>query len=412
MSDYCLLNRETFFSDLIEQIGQAKKAVVFDAYIWIADEIGEDVLRACLRAADRGVKIFIRHDLSAGIFEHTPGRLPMFFDDILLNQKAGKFFDQKNGFLTPKTFNLLAYLIYGKQPRPVLQKNLLVQEAEKHPNIFLQNLPLFNHGKLILVDEVAYVGGQCISKDYTKWIDYNLKTTNPIFARNISKQIAGEEENLEPLETKFIDNKIPTEKSNKKNSIHYFLKNFIETSSDELIIEMAYLGKWYVPILKKALKRGVSVTLLVTKNDSDTNHHTNMWVLSDLFDLKSKKLSIVFAKENMVHTKGLATREKMTLGACNFHNACGYFFGLNEQNIFSTNRKIVAEVFSQFQKDCLAGEVVTSKDQLPSWSKSKAFAEMFFVYLSSYVTLFNKKRINQARKEALEILRENYSSEF
>jgi len=412
MSKYHLLNKATFFPNLIEQLNQAQKIVVFDAYIWIADEIGNEVLSACLRAAERGVKIFIRHDASAGIFEHTPGRLPMFFDEVLLNQKTGNFFQQGIGFLTPKTFNALAYLIYDKQPRPVLEKSFLVQEVEKHPNIFLQDLPLFNHGKLILIDGFAYVGGQCISKDYTQWTDYNLKISEQIVVRNICKQIMGKLETLEPSETIFVDNQMPKTGSDKKKSIQYFLKNFIETSEDELLMEMAYLGKWFVPILRSALERCVHITLLVTKNDSDTNHHTNMWVLADLLALKSEKLKIVFAKEGMVHTKGLATRKKMTLGACNFHNACGYFFGLNEQNIFSTNQEIVAQVFAQFEADCLAGEVALAQSQLPKWSKAKALAEIFFVYLSSYVTFFYRKKISRWRSQVAQTLIEHSAVDF
>jgi hypothetical protein len=403
---HLLLNKHTFFPDLIGQIDQAKTIVVFDAYIWIADLTGTDVLRACLRAADRGVKIFIRHDMSAEMFEHTPGRMPMFIDDTLIGDGSGKYHDKTFGFLTPKMFDMLGYFVYGKTDRPpLIRKHPLAEKAERHENIFLFNKPLFNHGKLILIDKTAYVGGQCISDDYAVWTDYNLKMTGSAFVSDIWNRMLGGHESTDPTDTRFIDNTFTIGRNGKRKSIHLFLKEFIETSSGELFIEMAYLGRPYVPILKRAIRRGVNVTLLVTKDSSDTNHHTNMWVLSDLLRMRADNLHIIFAKETMIHTKGLATRTKMTIGACNFHNASGYRFGLNEQNIFSTDTRIVNDVFSQFLKDGSEGDEIVSVVDLPRWSLPKAIAEITFVYIASYITLLYRNRIRKWRNEATELLR-------
>ncbi len=401
--DYLILNKKTFYPDLIEQISQAKKVIVFDAYIWINDRVGLDIARACLDAANRGVKVFIRKDLSASIFEHTPGRKPLFFDEKMLKSKNIRIFDGKNGFLTAKTFNILAYFIYGRKPRPMLDgKNGMAKGIEEHENIFFQNTPLFNHGKLILIDDIAYIGGQCIANDYENWTDYNIKIKDSAVVENIWSKLLNKKDNIKTNNTFFVDNR----EGSIQESIHYFLKNFIDTSKDELIIEMAYLGRWYVPILKKALKRGVRVTIMTSK-ETDTNHHTNMWVLSDLLKLKMENLTVLLAKP-MVHTKGLATKEKITLGAANFHNACGHFFALNEQNIFSTEQKLVAELFSQFEKDCSQGEKITEVSQLPVWSRISAIFEVFSVYMSTYIFVFNKQRIKSWREEANQILEDVY----
>jgi len=406
--NYSVLDRHTLFQDLTKEINKSQKTIVFDAYIWIDDKIGNSILQACLDAAERGVKIFIRKDLSASIFEHTPGRSPMFFDDSLFNKRQVDFFDKKYGFLTPQTLNNLAYYIYGRKPRPVLKKNELIKKIENHKNIYLQDVPLLNHGKLILIDDLAYVGGQCISCDYQEWVDYNIKIEDDTVVKNIWNQILGETENLELTDTHFVDNRFPAKGSSSKKSIHHFLKDFIDTSSEELIIEMAYLGKWYVPTLKKAIKRGVKLKILVSKNP-DTNHHTNMWVLSDLLRLKAENFEIFFTNEKMIHTKGLATKDKITIGATNFHGACGYFFGLNEQNIHSTNKELVDTVFSKFKNDLSNAKRVTSESELPKWNKANALTEIFFVYLSSYITFFNKKKISGWRNEAVQTLKTNLS---
>lgn len=402
---YTLLDRHTLFNDLTEEISRAQKNIVFDAYIWIDDRIGNRILQACLDAANRGVKIFIRKDLSASIFEHTPGRLPMFFDEQLLKTNSRDFFNKKYALLTPQNLNRMAYYIYGKKPRPALkEKSDLVKKIEGHRNVFLQNVPFLNHGKLILIDDIAYVGGQCISNDYEQWIDYNVKITDKVVTKNIWNQILENSGQTIPADTHFVSNDFPTKAHPQRKSIHHFLKDFIDTASEELIIEMSYLGKWYIPIIKRALKRGVKVKILVSKN-SDTNHHTNMWVLSELLKLKTENFTIFFCKDTMIHTKGLATPHKITLGAANFHGACGYFFGLNEQNVHSTNPKLVKAVFDQFSQDTANAEQITKKSQLPEWSKLTASIEILFVFLTSYLTLFHKKRIENWRNEAADILR-------
>lgn len=401
-----LLDKKNFYQNLLQQIRNAKKNIVFDAFIWIDDNIGRNVAQACLDAADRGVKIFIRKDTSASLFEHTPGRLPLFFDNNLIRNK--KFYNQQFGLLTSGNFNRLGYLVYGKKPRPILaDKSALAKKIERHKNIFLQILPFFNHGKLILIDEIAYIGGQCISNDYEQWIDYSVKIQDTRITKSIWCHLLKTSETVETADTQYMDNEIPETKNMKKN-IHHFLKNFIETSTEELIIEMAYLGRWYIPILKKSLQKGIKITMLISKH-IDANHHTNMWVVSDLIRLKMKNLTLIFSNENMVHTKGLATRKKMTIGSANFHGTCRYFYGHNEQNIFSENSQLVNSVFSRFQADCSNGEKITDISQLPKWSKKSAILEILSISISNAIVFWYRKKIIRWRKLAAQKLQKEYN---
>lgn len=392
---YTLLTRNTFYPDLIQEISRAQRHVLIEAYIWINDETGNKIGKAVLDAAKRGVQVYIRKDLSASVFEHTPRRTPFFVCKKDLKKGWRTLWNRRQGLMTPRMFNLFAFHIYNKKARPKITESTLQKKLIEHKNIHVDNLPLFNHGKLILVDDTAYVGGQCISNDYTEWTDYNVKIQDKKVTENIYTQLHGEDPLHKDLESHFFDNLFTT-----KDPIHFVQKKFIEEvgPQDELVIEMSYFGKWFVPILKRALKRGVKINIIASK-DSDTNHHTNMWVLTKLLKTKSPNLK-VFLSDRMIHTKGLSTPKRALMGAANFHNACGYFRALNEQNIFSTHAPLVKAIHQHFQKDLGSAKEVPSISKLPKWNRRSALKEILSVYISSYFVFVNKRRIQKWRDAA------------
>lgn len=392
---YTLLNRKTFYPDLINEIDQAKHHILIEAYIWINDETGNKIGKAVLNAAKRGVKIYIRKDLSASVFEHTPKRSPFFVCKKDLEKGWQTLWNRKLGLMTPRMFNLFAFHIYKKKRRPKIKESSLQKKLAGHKNIHIDNLPFFNHGKLILIDETAYVGGQCISNDYTEWTDYNIKIQNKKVVENVYTQIHGEEPLHVGQESHFFDNVFTA-----KEPIHFVQKKFIEETApgEELTIEMSYFGKWFIPILKKTLKRGVKINIIASEQ-SDTNHHTNMWVLTKLLATKSPHLK-VFLSKRMIHTKGLSTPKRALMGAANFHNACGYFKALNEQNIFSKHDALVKKIHEHFQEDLSTSKEIPTASKLPKWNRRSALKEITSVYISSYFVFINKRRIQKWRDEA------------
>jgi len=391
---YHVLNRTTLYPDIIEEFSKAKERIIIDAYIWINDEIGNKLAQAVFSAAERGVKVYIRKDLSGSVFEHTPGRIPFFLKKADL---------EKDGppMMSAKFFNNVAYHIYGKKSRPEIKPNIVLDKMSNHKNIFIDNLPLFNHGKLLIVDDISYVGGQCISNDYTIWKDYNIKIKNPKVTENIIRKINGKNEVHEKQDVIFLHNIFSKEKS-----VYHHLKDFIDDlgEKEKLLIEMSYFGMWFFPIIKKAIKRGVDVTIL-TSRETDTNHHTNMLFLSKLLKLKKNNAS-VFLSDNMIHTKGMVNTRKVIIGAANFHSASSYFKGLNEQNIYSENKDLVDNIIDCFKKDISESTKISSHLELPKFSKLGAMKERIFVLISIYFVSFNKKKIQKYRNMVNERLAE------
>ena len=60
---------EKTFSKIIELINSSKKNIFIHMYVWRSDVIGNAIGKALCNAADRGVKIHIRKDLSAMMYE-------------------------------------------------------------------------------------------------------------------------------------------------------------------------------------------------------------------------------------------------------------------------------------------------------------------------------------------------------
>ncbi len=373
---YSILTRKTLYPDLITEIKNAKEKIIIDAYIWINDEIGQNIANAILDTANNWVNIYIRKDLSASIFEHTPGRIPFFINKKDLIDKKENIRNSKYSFMTPRNLNKIGFHIYGRNNRPKIEKNNTFEKLNKHKNITITNLPFFNHWKLIIIDDISYIWWQCISNDYTKWIDYNIKVNDYEITKNIINQIKWKSIKYKNKDSFFLHNTF-----NKEKSIYYYMKNFIDNVKDneELIIEMAYFWMRFIDIIKKALARWVKVTILASRL-SDTGQSTNMRFLYRLLRTRNKWLSI-YLSDDMIHTKWLVTKKSLLIWAANFHSANWYFKSLNEQNIISNNKKLVNSMLLYFKKDIEKSTKINNIMELPKRNKFSAIIEIISVYI-------------------------------
>lgn len=173
-------------------------------------------------------------------------------------------------------------------------------------------------------------------------------------------------------------------------------------------MEMAYFGMWFLPILKKAVKRGVEIKILASR-EADTNHDTNIWFLSKLLKLKKNNLSI-YLSDDMIHTKGMVNTNKVILGAANFHSANGYFKAINEQNIYSENKELVKNILDCFEKDISESIKINSHFELPEFSKIKALKERASIWLASYFVFFNRNKIQKHRNSINTKLQKNWEA--
>jgi phosphatidylserine/phosphatidylglycerophosphate/cardiolipin synthase-like enzyme len=396
-----ILNKKTLFGDLARSIKSAKNFVVIESYIWVDDHIGRKIVDALLRAADRGVKVVIREDISGSWYEHTPGRMPMLFDETDFSRFSFKrIYSTKTGFLTLQNLSRLGYVLYGFKKRPRLERNQRYQKMKEHNNIYILRGPFFNHGKTIIIDGgVAFVGGQCISKEYAQWTDYNMKIEDDSVVNGILEALLKKKNYIGKID--FFTNHFGND------SLHEKQKDFLKSMKGDIYIQMAYLGEAYLPVCVELVKNNNNVYFLVPKN-SDTNHNHNMLFLKKLMQRTRNASNLhVALSDCMLHTKGAACPGKMTLGSNNF-SASQDKYGLNEHNIFVTDPKLASGLLKIFKKDFSKNSRVYSIDELPKWSWIKAKRDQLGIFLFAFLTKVNRRRINAARDKAnaltLEIL--------
>jgi phosphatidylserine/phosphatidylglycerophosphate/cardiolipin synthase-like enzyme len=409
MEKYSLLNRENFFEDIIDEINSAKHFVVIDSYIWVNDAIGRAMSKALLNAAnERKVKVFIRNDLSGSVWEHTPGRRPMFFDKT--DQLIKKFYSRKWGLLIPQNFIRLGKIVNNFKKRPKLKVNPIYASMKNSKNIHIMSLPFFNHGKVIVIDgKIIYLGGQCISVDYTKWIDYAYKVKDKDKAEVVLLNLLGRK-NISKNGFKFVSNQF----NESHGSMHDFFVEFLEKVDSDLYIEMAYLGEKYVDLIANIVNKDINVYLTVSK-ELDTNYNRNMKFLYQLIKkvkFKSHKLHISLFENEMIHTKGMVTKKMVTLGSNNFGTMNGYALSMNEQNIFSEDPKLISLVLKQFKQDFNHGKHILTEKDIPSWSKLAAVKELIGVWGFSLLAYRYHSSIVSARKEAEIKLKEILNSQL
>jgi phosphatidylserine/phosphatidylglycerophosphate/cardiolipin synthase-like enzyme len=405
---YKLLDNKSFYNDLISEIENAKKFIVIESFIWVDDVIGNAVAKAVINASNRGIKVLIRNDISGFVYEHTPGRRPLLHDitDYKVNFLKSLYSKEWRIF-TIQNLDRLGWFVTGCGKRPKITRNKTLKTIKSNKNIYLQNMPFFNHGKTIIIDgTLAYVGGQCISKDYVEWIDYAQKINDSKIVAKILKKLSGEKAfSNEP--TKFIDNGFDN-----KATIHDFTKNFIRSTNDDLYIEMSYFGGWYSDALIEATKRGTHIYLILPEK-ADAYHDENIRCLSKL--IKKANLNYFhislhgFPNKSMIHTKGLVTKNKSLTGSNNM-TVTGYPYALDEQNIYSEDLRIVKPILKRYKEDFEKGKKIKHIQDLPTYNFFLAMLNRFGFWMYSQIIRTNKSVIVKARKQAQEKLKDVLSN--
>ena len=128
------------YDDMLAAIDGAQRQILFETYIWKADEVGERFKTALTEAAARGVEVFVIYDAFANIV--VSPRFKTFSPDL----------------------KVLRYPVYTAGLRPF--------DVRRYGR---------DHRKILVVDdEVGFVGGYNIGTPYaTEWRDTHCRITGP-----------------------------------------------------------------------------------------------------------------------------------------------------------------------------------------------------------------------------------------
>lgn len=264
---------------------------------------------------------------------------------------------------------------------------------------FFRTLFRHTHRKLIIIDErVAYVGGMNITKFYKKWDDLQIKIEGKVvhymirsFAR-IYKDCGGKDMlvlkydkdiNIQKGKVWFFEHSPLKESFRLKK----YYKDKIYGAKEKILIITPYFmpNRWLVKALKKALKRGVRVEIIMPKfaENPKIANIANYFYMNKLH----KHGVIFFLTKEMLHSKMmLIDGYEGILGS---QNVDILSFELNiESGIFFTEPSLVKEL-EEVAENWKIGSVFYSP-QMRNTHLLDHFLEFCFTTFEHAVRGYNK----------------------
>lgn len=269
---------QDLYAAMLAAIRGAHRQILFETYIWKADEVGEEFKAALIEAADRGVDVFI-------IFDS--------FANIVVSPKFKRF---------PPHLRVLRYPTYTAGWR--------VFNLRRYGR---------DHRKILVVDdEVGFVGGYNIGTAYaTEWRDTHVRITGPgvwdlkrafadFWNLNRRKRFRASERPLLLETASTWEPRIRFQRNVPRLWMFPIRAMYLEAmnrATHNIWMTHAYFipDQDFVDALKDAARRGVDVRLLLPLK---SNHIVADWISRGYFaQLLASGVRIFRFRDAMVHAK-------------------------------------------------------------------------------------------------------------
>ena len=311
----------SLYDDMLAAIEAATGHIYFETYIWKDDRVGQKFKEALIRAAERGVDVYIAYDV---------------FGNLVVKQSFFRF---------PDSVHVLRHLPWSGIRGPIVRRS-----------------PGLNHRKLLIVDDaVGFVGGYNIGSLYAnRWRDTHARITGEAVA-DLANAFVDYWNQISPKGSPSLES--PTDRAWESPirvtrnvpsvgvyPIRYSYLEAIDRASERIWLTHAYL----IPdddltlALLEAADRGVDVRIIVP---AESNHIVADWLSRGFYALLLSRGIRLFLYQNaMVHAK-TATIDGMwsTIGTANLDRLS--LMGNYEINIEITDADVAAEMESIFAMD-------------------------------------------------------------
>ncbi len=319
----------------------AARVILLEQYIFLNDDIGKRFLELFARKAAEGVAVRALCDkLGSGVLADEP-RVQT------LRENGG----------TLRFYNAFSLL-------DLLRLRRIVPRT---------------HVKMLVADDVAYIGGVCIADHMREWRDTQIRVTGPVagvmreaLERNLRTRRPFQV-SRDPQDSGFAY--IQSEPFHFRHAAYRAYVKAIEGARHTICISSAY----FIPPrrlrgrIKRAARNGVEVLVLIPMR-SDVPLAD--WVgLSFAPKLLRAGVRIFRYTRTMLHTKTMVVDDDWaTIGSANMDVLS--MFRNREANLIVTERAAVAEMKRQFFDDLRGAEEVTAENlrQMPLWQKLAAQA--------------------------------------
>ena len=320
-----LVDGKEAFPSILSEINQAKKDIHINMFIWRDDHIGNEIGKACLEAANRGVKVYISIDRYGVVLEKS-------------EESKKSFFHKKQSIIEKIKIQALKlfYPMKGSSKDTKDLESELYKQIMNHPNIIVSNnIFKADHSKFYIIDdEILFLGGINI-EDKENGADMQGRTYQDYMVK-----ITGTS-HVSAFKTK-IEKGIDISKDysfgiNSKEISPCFFEmediylDMINKCKSNLQITMAYFSplKKFTKAIIDAYKRGVKITILIPSMANYQND-TNRKTIKKLMKKTNDGIEVYFSPK-MVHTKLMIADDLISFGSTNITKKA--FKQLNELNL-------------------------------------------------------------------------------
>ena len=320
-----LVDGKESFEVILRNIKESSKTIIINMFIWRDDYIGNLIADEVIKAANRGVKIFISKDKLGAIFEYAEETRQSFF-----HKKFDVLSSLQGHFLN------ISYPMKGKSKNQKQIINKKVDELINHKNITVAyNIKKEDHSKYYIFDDkVLIMGGINIEDkeiltdvENKKYHDYMIEFIGVSYVEKFRNQYNKKIDYNKNDDVNFIFNVKNKKKSQFEVKRH--ILELLDLATISVDVVMAYLGDKDIENKIIELSNNKIKVVIITSNKSNLQHDLNMLVLSRMMR-ETNDLVNVYLSENMIHSKLIRIDNKyVTVGSTNLNKSISKLQELN-----------------------------------------------------------------------------------
>ena len=337
-----MTNGAAAFAEILQCIREARHAIEINMFIWRDDVIGNEMARAVLAAADRGVHVRISADRYSVPLEYA-------------EESGRSMFHKKRTIFERLETAVLSALYPGLKSESCAGNDgtALYEQMLGHPLIEVEkDVVKADHSKYYIFDEQTVILGGVNIEDKENgrdargivYQDYMIELRGRDYVDAFREKLAGGTGSLPDL--RFTANRKTPERS---FEIEKEYLRLIKESRHTLTIVMAYFApiKPFMAAITAAAERGVDVRVMISEaaNYQDSK---NKQAVKTLMRNSSGKVKVYFSPM-MLHTKLVISDDAVCVGSCNITRNSLYKMG--ELNIMTRKAPLVDAIKADVEKN-------------------------------------------------------------
>lgn len=342
---------QDLYEDMIRAIDEAQEKVCFETYIWKADDWGHRVKDALVRAANRGVEVYVIWDA---------------FANLVVDPRFYRFPEHIHTLRFPLLRGLWGPRNWGR-----------------------------DHRKLLVVDEeIGFIGGYNVGDLYaTGWRDTHVRIVGPDAAELDNAFTDFWNDHRRRHAPRLEDNRrrgwfgrIRVHRNTPRIAV-YPIRNLyleaIDRAQEKIWLTHAYFipDDDLVSALRQAARRGVDVRIIVPER---SNHVVADWLSRGHYSrLLHAGIRLFLYQDAMVHSKTATIDEAwVTIGTANLDRLS--LMGNYEINLDLTDRDVARHMEEIFEMDLTNCYELT----LEKWESRGLLAKATETFLSPWAPIF------------------------